>query len=67
MENFLCCTTTQGNTKGKGINDGSGLQNLVFYYQTLFDIDENINHYNSHDYRKARRKFVQYLMNSRIM
>lgn len=44
---------------------GNGLQNLVTYYQGLFDRDENIYHYSPDDYQKAKRKFVKYLLKSR--
>ncbi len=47
--------------------DENGLQNLVAYYQNLFDRDENINHYSPDDYQNAKRNFVKYLLNKRVM
>lgn len=43
----------------------NGLQNLAEYYQSLFDIEENINHYGRNEYQHAKRKFVKYLMENR--
>lgn len=45
----------------------NGLHNLALYYQSLFDIEENINHYSKNEYQNAKRKFVKYLMNNRGM
>lgn len=43
----------------------NGLRNLVIYYQNLFEKEENINHYSSDDYQKAKRKFVKYFLEKR--
>lgn len=45
----------------------NGLQNLVAYYQSLFDREENIDHYSPDDYQNARRKFVKYLLHNRAI
>jgi hypothetical protein len=45
----------------------NGLQNLVVYYRTLFDIEENINHYSRKEYQNAKRKFVKYSMENRVI
>ncbi len=64
MLNF---TGTPAKPKMIGKDGGSenGLQNLAVYYQSLFDIEENINHYSWNDYQNAKRKFVKYLMKHR--
>jgi hypothetical protein len=49
----------------KDTRDENGLQSLAMYYQSLFDIEENLNHYSWNDYQSAKRKFVKYLMKSR--
>lgn len=57
------------NTRSKAnYRDGqseNGLQNLVAYYQDLFDIKENLEHYSPADYQNAKRSFVKYLLNNR--
>ena len=52
---------------GKDARSENGLQNLAVYYQSLFDIEENFNHYSWNDYQNAKRKFVKYLMKSRAV
>jgi len=47
--------------------DENGLQILAMYYQSLFDIEENLNYYSWNDYQSAKRKFVKYLMKSRTV
>lgn len=51
----------------KAVEDANGLQRLVAYYQRLFERDENVNHYSPEDYQNAKRKFVKYLLDSRVM
>ena len=52
---------------GKEEQSNNGLQNLVAYYQSLFDREENYNHYSPDDYQNAKRHFVKYLLNTRAM
>jgi len=66
MEDFAE-TTTKPQMIDKDMKIENGLQNLVVYYQKLFDIGENFNHYSSNDYQNAKRKFVKYLMNNRAL
>ncbi len=58
-------TTTKLKIPGKEVRNENGLQSLVAYYQSLFDIEENFNHYSSNEFLNAKRKFVKYLMNNR--
>jgi hypothetical protein len=51
-----------GNARGE-----NGLQSLTEYYQELFDIEENINHYSQDEYQNARRKFVKYFITNRLL
>ena len=51
--------------RSKVVQNENGLQRLVAYYQSLFDRDENLNHYSPDDYQNARRKFVKYQLESR--
>jgi hypothetical protein len=51
----------------KEMNRGNGLENLVAFYQSQFDIEENINHYSEIDFQIAKRKFVKYLMDHRTL
>jgi hypothetical protein len=51
----------------KDLKSDNGLQNLVLYYQQLFDIEENFNYYNITDYQDAKRNFVKYCMNNRVL
>ncbi len=45
----------------------NGLQNLVEYYQKLFNTKENVDHYNPSDYQNAKRNFVKYLLEKRAI
>jgi hypothetical protein len=45
----------------------NGLQNLVDYYQKLFDTKENVDHYSPIDYQNAKRSFVKYLLETRAI
>lgn len=58
-------TPTKLGMIGKMSRSENGLQRLVIYYESLFDIEENFNYYRWNDYENARRKFVKYLMKSR--
>jgi len=60
-------TTTQPKMIGRDIKIENGLQNLAEYYQSMFDVEENINHYSWKDYLNARQKFVKYLMKCRVV
>ena len=44
----------------------NGLQNLVEYYQNLFDKEES-NNYGPDSYQYAKRKFVKYLLKTRTV
>jgi hypothetical protein len=57
--------TREPKMAGRDARDENGLQNLAMYYQSLFDIEENVKHYSRNDYQNAKRKFVQYLMKNR--
>lgn len=59
--------TFQAKNKTKIGESTNGLQRLVAYYQNLFERDENLNHYSPNDYQNAKRKFVKYLLDSRVM
>ncbi len=45
----------------------NGLQKLVVQYQSMFDIEENYNYYSRNEYQNAKRKFVKYLLNNRVL
>ncbi len=49
------------------IRRNHGLENLAIFYQRLFEIEENVHHYNQEDFRTAKRKFVKYLMDHRTL
>lgn len=66
MQRFTV-TYTKPRMVGKNAGSENGLQGLAVYYQSLFDIEENINHYNWKDYQNARRKFVKNLMRTRVV
>jgi hypothetical protein len=53
----------QKNRELSGVN---GLSSLVEYYQNLFEKEENINYYNPDDYQNAKRKFVKFMVNTRV-
>lgn len=52
-------------TACKDLKRETGLQKLAAYYQSLFEIEENVNYYSNDEYQNAKRKFVKYLMNNR--
>ena len=52
---------------GNDVKIENGLQSLVAYYQSLFDIEENLNYYSSNEYQNAKRKFVKYFMINRVI
>ncbi len=60
-------TTAKSKIINKTNRGENGLQKLAIYYQSLFDIEENFNHYSRKEYQHAKRKFVKHLMNNRIM
>ncbi|TKB26805.1 hypothetical protein FCL47_06335 [Desulfopila sp. IMCC35006] len=65
MQNF-----SEATAKSKGMDhtkSENGLQKLAEYYQSLFDIEENFNYYSRNEYQNAKRKFVKYLMNNRVL
>jgi hypothetical protein len=64
MQNFTG-TPAKPKMTGRDAQSENGLHNLAMYYQSLFDIEENINYYSWNDYQNAKRKFVKYLMKSR--
>ncbi len=59
--------TAKIQVKGRVLKSENGLQNLVGYYQKLFDTKENINHYSPSDYQNAKRSFVKYLLETRAI
>ena len=63
MQNFTETSTPK--IISKIVKSENGLQSLVAYYQDLFEIEENYNHYSTNDYQNAKRKFVKHLMKSR--
>ncbi len=58
-------TAAKSDLIGKDKRSDNGLSLLAAYYHSLFDIDENVNHYSRNDYQNAKRKFVQHLMKNR--
>lgn len=64
MEN-LAEKTTRLEEKDRNPRSDNGLQNLVAYYQKLFDIQENVDHYSPTDFQNAKRSFVKYLLKNR--
>ena len=66
MDNFTEVPAKSRITE-KDLKSDNGLQNLVLYYQQLFDIEENFNYYNITDYQDAKRNFVKYCMNNRVL
>ncbi len=66
MQNFTE-TTTKPKMIGNDVKIENGLQSLVAYYQSLFDIEENLNYYSSNEYQNAKRKFVKYFMINRVI
>ena len=57
--------TTRLEVNDKEMKSENGLQNLVAYYQKLFDIQENVDHYSPTDFQNAKRSFVKYLLKNR--
>ena len=53
MQNFTG-TTTNPKMIGKDIKSENGLQSLAAYYQSLFNILENLNHFSSNEYQNAK-------------
>ena len=64
MQN-LAEKTTRQEVNYEKLKFGNGLKKLVIYYQDLFDIKENLNHYSPSDYQNAKRRFVKYLLKNR--
>ncbi len=64
MQNFAK-TTTKLEAMYQGEQSVNGLQNLVNYYQKLFDRKENLDYYSPEDYQNAKRCFVKYLLKNR--
>ncbi len=64
MRNFAK-TTTRPKAVYRDEQRANGLQNLVAYYQKLFDREENRDHYSPEDYQNAKRCFVKYLLKNR--
>ena len=60
-------TTVNFRMHGSEEKGENGLQNLVAYYQGLFDIEENLNFYSRNAYQAAKRKFVKYFMQNRAL
>ncbi len=63
----LAKKNTKPEAKNSSLKSKNGLQNLVLYYQKLFDIKENVDHYSPEDYQNAKRIFVKYLLEKRAM
>ena len=66
MQNFAE-KPTKPKANDSNLKSENGLQNLVAYYQKLFDIKENIDHYTPSDYQNAKRSFVKYLLEKRAI
>jgi hypothetical protein len=64
MQNFADTNTKSQANYREGQSE-NGLQNLVAYYQKLFDRKENLDHYSPEDYQNAKRRFVKYLLKNR--
>ena len=60
-------TTIGSRVQGREEKSENGLQSLVAYYQGLFDIEENLNHYSRNAYQAAKRKFVKYFIQNRAI
>ena len=59
--------STKPQVNDRVLKSENGLQNLVEYYQKLFDTKENVDHYNPSDYQNAKRNFVKYLLEKRAI
>lgn len=57
--------TKELQANNRDLKSENGLQRLVAYYQQLFDIKENVDHYSPSDYQNAKRSFVKYLLEKR--
>ena len=66
MQKYMGSNSKSG-VNGRDTKGENGLQNLVAYYQSLFDIEENLNYYSSNAYQDAKRKFVKYFMKNRAL
>lgn len=66
MQNLAEKTTRPG-ANDRNLQSENGLQNLVVYYQKLFDIQENVDHYSPSDYQNAKRSFIKYLLKKRAL
>ncbi len=58
---------TKPQVNDRVLKSENGLQNLVEYYQKLFDTKENVDHYSPSDYQNAKRNFVKYLLEKRAI
>ncbi len=59
--------TAKPEANDRDLKNENGLQNVVAHYQKLFDVKENVDHYNSSDYQNAKRSFVKYLLKNRAI
>ncbi len=66
MQNIADKTPNPG-ANDRDLKSENGLQNLVAYYQKLFAIKENVDHYSPSDYQNAKRSFVKYLLEKRAI
>ena len=66
MQNFSEATL-RSKTSNNNHKSENGLQQLAEYYQSLFDIEENFNYYSKNEYQNAKRKYVKYLMDNRVL
>jgi hypothetical protein len=64
-QKYFIKTAIKTKTTTTDLKCENGLQNLVTYYQNLFDREENLNHYSPDDYQNAKRNFVKYSLNIR--
>jgi hypothetical protein len=60
-------TTSKPQMVDNNKKNENGLEKLVVHYQSLFEIEENYNYYSRNEYQNAKRKFVKYLLNNRIL
>ena len=42
----------------------TGIQSLLNFYRSMFQIPENIDYYSPEDYREAERKFLKFCLMS---
>ncbi len=64
---YSSATTMKAKLENRANKGQNGLQKLAAYYQSLFDIEENLNYYGKEEFQSAKRKFVKHLMNSRYL